>query len=151
MPLEARIRSHANATQDTKTEIMTIDTISTIGNVIFTSPEILSGLGFDLDIRGTHPFVVLDRAYRDGFTQCLVVPLTTKGSRWSSVRIPDEFLRGTHAFQSRPSYVYSVWYAYWIPAWALLEATAPSPDARHNGNQLTPEGVQFVLGRIDIR
>jgi len=129
---------------------MNIDIISTIGNVIFFTPEKLEPFNFALDICGTHPFVTLDVACRDGFTECLVVPLTTKGSRHSAVRIPDEFLRGTDAFCARPSYVYSVRYAYWITAFALLEATAPSPDARHNGNHLTAEGVRLVLGRIVV-
>jgi|688.fasta_scaffold1368324_1 hypothetical protein len=129
---------------------MTIDIISTIGNVIFFKPETLVRLGSPQDICGTHPFVVLDVACRDGFNVCLVVPLTTKGSRHSAVRIPDEFLCGTDAFRSRASYVYSVWYAHWIPAWALLEATAPSPAARHNGNHLTAAGVRFVLDRIVV-
>ena len=81
--------------QDPKTSVMTIEIISTIGNVVFITPEILERLGFTRDICGTHPFVVLDVKCRDGFTECLVVPLTTKGSRHSAVRLPDEFLRGT--------------------------------------------------------
>jgi hypothetical protein len=138
---------------------MTIDNITTIGNVIFITPETLERHGFPRDICGTHPFVVLDVTCRDRSNECLAVsnewclavPLTTKGSRHSAVRIPDEFLRGTDAFRSRASYVYSVWYARWIPAWALLEATAPSPAARHNGNHLTAEGVRFVLDRVGGR
>lgn len=129
---------------------MTIDIISTIGNVIFITPEILDGLDFAQDICDTHPFVTLDKRCRGGFTECLVVPLTTKGSRHSAVRIPNEFLRGTDTFRSRASYVYSVRYAQWIPAWALLEASAWGPAAPHNGNHLTAEGVRFVLDRIVV-
>ena len=135
---------------DPKTQAMTIEIIATIGNVIFVSPETLEHLGYACDIRGVHPFVVLDIECWDGFTECLVVPLTTKGSRWSAVRVPDEFLRGTDAFCSRANYVYSAWYAHWIPAWALLEATAPSPSAWHNGNHLTAEGVRFALDHIVV-
>jgi hypothetical protein len=129
---------------------MTIDTISTVGNIIFFTPEILKRLGFPQDICWTHPFVVLCVECRDGFTWCLVVPLSSKGSRRGAVRIPDEFLRGTDAFRSRASYVYDMRYAQWIPAWALLEATAPNPGAWHNGNHLTAEGVRFVLDHIVV-
>jgi hypothetical protein len=129
---------------------MTIDIISTIGNVIFITPEKLELEDFTQHIRGDHPFVVLDVACRDGFNVCLVVPLTTKGSRHSAVRIPDDFLGGTDAFRSRTNYVYSKWYAQWIPAWALQLATFPNPDALHNGNHLTAEGVRFVLDRVVV-
>jgi hypothetical protein len=129
---------------------MNINTLSTVGNVAFLSPETLEDYGFPCDIQGVHPFLVLDAVVRDGHTHSLVVPLTTKGSRWTSVRIPDEFLRGTVLFCSRTSWVYSALYARWYPTWALLEAVSPSPDTRHNGNRLTVAGVRFVLNLIVI-
>jgi hypothetical protein len=124
---------------------MTIDDVSRPGNIIFLDPNRLRAEGFGCPICGNHPFAVLQSEHARGETWCLVVPMTSKGSRSTAIRIPPAMLNGTPKFVSTPAFIYSCFYATWYPAWLLLEACTPSSRTAHNGNRLTAECLAYVL------
>ncbi len=134
--------------KDPKTPVMTLNDLSTPGNIIFLDPRKLEEHGYLQQIRGVHPYLVIDAVSPCGQTVSHVIPLTSKGSRAGAVSVPAEFRRGTDKFMSRPCYLYSVSYAQYIPTWVLLEAVSPGANAQHNGNHLTPAGVLFVRERV---
>lgn len=127
---------------------MTLDDFSKSGTIVWLCPKLLAEFGYSQPIIGVHPYLVFEVAAKDGMTQSRVIPLSSKGSRADAVRIPTEYLRGPSKFVSRPCFLYSLGYAMWIPAWVLLEATSPGPDAQYNGHRLTPDGVDFVLRKV---
>ncbi len=127
---------------------MTIDDVSRPGNIIFVDPNRLRADDYGCPICGVHPFAVLQNEHVRGETWCLVVPMTSKGSRLTAIRLPPAMLSGTTKFLSTPAFIYSCLYANWYPAWLLLEACKPGPSAAHNGNRLTAEGLSYVLGWI---
>lgn len=127
---------------------MSLDDVSQPGNIIFLDPNHLRAEQFGCPIHGVHPFAVLQSEQVQGETWCLLVPLTSKGSQATAVRIPTAMLCGTPKFLSRPTFLYSCFYAGWYPAWLLQEACMPRPSIAHDGNRLTLEGVSFVLGWV---
>jgi hypothetical protein len=127
---------------------MSIGAIAIVGNVLYLSPEALEEHGFIRDIRGPHPFVVLRVETNSEFTYCLMVPLTTKGSRNDAIPISRELRRGTDKFCKAECYVYSKRYAHWYAAWAVQEALNRGPNASHGGDVLTQEGTTYVLGSV---
>lgn len=127
---------------------MSIEQLSRIGLVVFLDPDIILKLGSPCDIQGHHPFLILAARKVRGRDESLVVPLTSKGSRRTSIPIPPEYRRGTRKFRQTDCYVYSNQYDHWIPTLVLLDARPRGPWAPHDGNAVDPEFVARILPQM---